>query len=328
MEFKKNVKKIKCFFFASKYLLNPDFFHTLYRSNQNTNYTLIISGINKMWRYVAGATKPNELKRKAGEKEYYMICSVCCDYANYGEQNQFTTGCMSKKLDSVTKHEKSKQHLKAVLINEAKQKSKSESTAAKIVETMNKNIIDKLEKMFRNCHAVVLQNRPITDYLWLCALDEMKGIDLGLTYRNKESAKCFIQAISNVELKSVSNLIEQSKFICVIGDGSTDVSVKEQDMWFVRFSVCGQVFVKFIGVEAVDKANAENIVNGLHNVVENNIKLEWNSFVRKLIAISCDGASVMVGCRGGVATLLRKEQPCILTLHCMAHRLELALKDT
>lgn len=194
MEFKKNVKKIKCFFFASKYLLNPDFFHTLYRSNQNTNYTLIISGINKMWRYVAGATKPNELKRKAGEKEYYkeyenakrsryyikdweknrpwlsdtpkgMICSVCCDYANYGEQNQFTTGCMSKKLDSVTKHEKSKQHLKAVLINEAKQKSKSESTAAKIVETMNKNIIDKLEKMFRNCHAIVLQNRPITDYL-------------------------------------------------------------------------------------------------------------------------------------------------------------------
>lgn len=35
----------------------------------------------------------------------------------------------------------------------------------------------------------------------------------------------------------------------------------------------------------------------------------------------------MVGCRAGVGALLRKEQPSMLTLHCMAHRLELALKD-
>lgn len=36
----------------------------------------------------------------------------------------------------------------------------------------------------------------------------------------------------------------------------------------------------------------------------------------------------MVRCRAGVGALLRNDQPSMLTLHCMAHRLELALKDS
>jgi hypothetical protein len=41
--------------------------------------------------------------------------------------------------------------------------------------------------MFRNCHALVVKNRPLSDYEWMCELDETKGIILGKTYRNTES---------------------------------------------------------------------------------------------------------------------------------------------
>ena len=34
----------------------------------------------------------------------------------------------------------------------------------------------------------------------------------------------------------------------------------------------------------------------------------------------------MTGCKSGVGTLLKKEQPLLFTLHCMAHRLELGFK--
>jgi hypothetical protein len=51
----------------------------------------------------------------------------------------------------------------------------------------NKDIFIKLDKMFRNCHALVVKNRPLSDYEWMCELDETKGIILGKTYRNTES---------------------------------------------------------------------------------------------------------------------------------------------
>ena len=40
-----------------------------------------------------------------------------------------------------------------------------------------------------------------------------------------------------------------------------------------------------------------------------------------------DGASNMTGVRSGLATLLKKDHPEVITVHCLCHRLELAFKD-
>ena len=51
---------------------------------------------------------------------------------------------------------------------------------------------------------------------------------------------------------------------------------------------------------------------------------EWNLDIkRKLCGLGSDGASVMLGVRGGVATLLKKEVPFMIANHCIAHRLVL-----
>ena len=52
----------------------------------------------------------------------------------------FVTGCTSYKVDSLTKHEKPKQHEKCALVTKAKLKSREESSAAKIIQTLNKDI--------------------------------------------------------------------------------------------------------------------------------------------------------------------------------------------
>ena len=36
--------------------------------------------------------------------------------------------------------------------------------------------------MFRTCHALMMKNKPISDFVWHCELDTMKGLDLGSTY--------------------------------------------------------------------------------------------------------------------------------------------------
>jgi hypothetical protein len=108
---------------------------------------------------------------------------------------------------------------------------------------LNKDIFIKLDKMFRNCHALVVKNRPLSDYEWIYQLDETKGIILGKTYRNTESVKTFIAAIAHgdVEFLKVAKLITDSKFICIIGDGSTDASIQEQDLKTCGTSVSLQV---------------------------------------------------------------------------------------
>lgn len=208
-----------------------------------------------------------------------------------------------------------------------KHKTKEVPEAVKIIQSLNKDIHDRLRIMFRNCHSIITNNRPLTDYLWLCELDEIKGIDVGQTYRNIMSAKSFIKAISDDEFKKVKMDILNTNFFCIIGDGSLDSSVLEQEMWFARTCRHGKLQMCFIGVQDTEKAVANGIVNGLKSLVERNLTLSSDCFLSKVVSLSCDGASVMVGCRNGVGALLKKIQPSIVVVHCMAHRLELSLKD-
>jgi hypothetical protein len=51
----------------------------------------------------------------------------------------------------------------------------------------------------------------------------------------------------------------------------------------------------------------------------------WES---KLIGVGCDGTNVNMGTTGGLKGLLRETMPWVVVFWCMAHRLELVLKDT
>ena len=57
-----------------------------------------------------------------------------------------------------------------------------------------------------------------------------------------------------------------------------------------------------------------------------NISVE--EFYSKLATLGLEGANVMIGATGGVVVLLRQKQPALQGIHCFAHRLELAYKDT
>ena len=259
-----------------------------------------------------------------------MICVTCQKYGSAiteNKKNQFVKGCKSYKLDSVVKHEKSQQHVTNTLAANARTQEAGTSKAEQIIQNLNKDIIEKLSIMFRTCHALVLHDRPISDYIRSCRLDELKGLHIGKTYTSRPSAKEFMKYIASVEFNRVSDMIKKSQYFCLIGDGSTDSAVNEQEIWYVRTSVGGSISVFFIGIATLDKANAENITSAIKELISVNLQIEWTEFAKKLVCLACDGASVMTGCRGGVGALLRHDAPCMITLHCMAHRLELALKD-
>jgi hypothetical protein len=44
--------------------------------------------------------------------------------------------------------------------------------------------------------------------------------------------------------------------------------------------------------------------------------------------VACDGAVVMLGCKSGVAKLLKVEFPSVIVWHCACHRLQLSVANT
>lgn len=48
----------------------------------------------------------------------------------------------------------------------------------------------------------------------------------------------------------------------------------------------------------------------------------------KLVGMTTDGASNMMGHKNGLAKLVKDSKPELISIHCLCHRLELALRDT
>lgn len=101
----------------------------------------------------------------------------------------FISGSTSYKHESITLHECSEYHKLAT--NFIKR-----SGALTLLRTLNKGATDKLMLMFRTVHALGKHNRPLTDFLWLCSLDEAKGLAVGQTYCNDMKAAEFMSYIA------------------------------------------------------------------------------------------------------------------------------------
>lgn len=122
--------------------------------------------------------------------------------------------------------------------------------------------------------------------------------------------------------------VEEANFCSLIMDGSTDVSVIEQEMVYVRTCQAGEVSVNFVQIVSTPKADADGITASLEKAVNKGLNMTFTDIGKKLVAMGTDGAAVMLGKNNGVTTKVRESiAPSLLAVHCFAHRLELASKD-
>ena len=96
----------------------------------------------------------------------------------------------------------------------------------------------------------------------------------------------------------------------VMTDGSTDSSVKEEEIVYVTTCVAGTVETAFVGITA-----AENITTAIKGIM-GSVCCDWED---KVVAIATDGAAVMAGARSGVSCF-KEKTPYIFGVHCMAQR--------
>ena len=131
-----------------------------------------------------------------------------------------------------------------------------------------------------------------------------------------------------MERLRVKSRVAAADFAALISDGSTDTSVVEQELVYVRTCKAGVTSVDFLGIVPTPKADAPGIVGSITHAVDKGLNLSMRDFSQKLVAFGADGASVMMGKHNGVIARIRREMaPSLVGVHCCAHRLELAVKD-
>ena len=95
--------------------------------------------------------------------------------------------------------------------------------------------------------------------------------------------------------------LSQANFICLMGDDSTDIATEEKTMRFVRYSIDGTIHVKYVGSATPDRGDAESIVNALSDLLKLYCQSEIGVFMKRVVCLTVDGASVMLGKKTGVA---------------------------
>jgi hypothetical protein len=105
------------------------------------------------------------------------------------------------------------------------------------VRMMNEAQNNKIFILLRSAHAIAKERQLFTDFIWMCQLNEAKGLDVGATYRNDIACRNFIHHIAEEARDCLKQDLKKASFLSLSCDGSTDVSVKEQEVIVVSFVV-------------------------------------------------------------------------------------------
>ena len=122
--------------------------------------------------------------------------------------------------------------------------------------------------------------------------------------------------------------------MCInLADGSTDISVLEQELVYIRFiNSEGVAKTVMANIVELEHGHAVGVLDGIKKALKDGLGIDFDHLAHdqpgpSLVCANFDGASVMQGLKGGVVGLMMREIPQFISMHCIAHKLELAVLD-
>ena len=154
---------------------------------------------------------------------------------------------------------------------------------------------------------------------------EMKHYD----HRGQGSQRDVFLFLGEALKQQLMTKMKSAESYGLLVDEVSDVSVTEHLISFIQYydHQTRQVETSFLScqniLEEYESANATALTELiLKSLEENGLQ------VAKLTGFSSDGASVMMGEKSGVATQLRRQNPSLINIHCVCHKLALSCTDT
>ena len=124
--------------------------------------------------------------------------------------------------------------------------------------------------------------------------------------------------------------LNMRNFYSLLTDGFTDSAVNKKEAFYVltfylnpEGSIIASVELNYFHLAETKTYDAESIANA----IEESFKRVNICYLDKLVGFGSDGTSVNRGSKEGIKTILQRDNEWLTFGWCVAHRLELALKD-
>lgn len=237
-----------------------------------------------------------------------------------------------KNIDAINDHAKSISHLNVIANlkeNVSKKQRLSIFPIEQSEESANNKFLEITSRMTRTVYVVNKLSLPFSDHKSLVFLQKLNGLDMGHHHYGRTGCTDMTIHISkHMHDILIKNLIKSQMPISVIVDDSTDAgNIHYKIVYFQTIEDFNPViyFYKLINTTAeTGLAGFE----GLRLAWEAEDRKDFIEYIQKnLIGFASDGAPANTGRKSGTIAFLKNwaKNP-IFAIHCMAHRLELAVQ--
>lgn len=158
-------------------------------------------------------------------------------------------------------------------------------------------------------------------------------MNLGNSYLHEKAGKEFVHYIAESGRQDLSLTLSKAKFFSLMMDGSTDHSNADNELLLVLW--CDpdgadekiRTRMSYLAIHKPQHVTAEGLFESLKYGLQClGIQSITQETCSKLVGIATDGAAANIAGKG-LKGLVEREQEWIFWMWCLAHRLELAIKD-
>uniref|UniRef100_G3VZ04 Zinc finger protein 862 n=1 Tax=Sarcophilus harrisii TaxID=9305 RepID=G3VZ04_SARHA len=258
-------------------------------------------------------------------EETTLFCSACKERPSlHDRSSRLVKGYTGPfKVETLKYHEVSKAHKLCVNTAEVKEDA-PRAALVPVMPEISSDLMANMEHFFNAAYSIAYHSRPLNDFEKVLQLLQSTGTMILGKYRNRTACTQFIKYISETLKKEILDDIRHSPCMSVLLDSSTDSSDQSCVGIYIRYFKEMEVKESYITLaplysETVD-GYFETIISALDELDIPFRKPGW------VVGLGTDG-SAMLSCKGGLVEKFQEIIPQLLPVHCVAHRLHLAVVD-
>ena len=222
------------------------------------------------------------------------------------------------------------QHLESTAHNAAENilKEKSADKLGKIIIQSSTVFDEKTNANFRTAYTIAKECMSFKKMEPIVSLQQQNGVLMGSIHHSDHACANIIDHIGSQMIQEMVAHIKKNQSFISIAIDETTIYNKSYMIIYLRADVGGQV-VDNVFLDMVE-CSLGTTATALYTTLMTTLhlhQLDEEYLKDHLIGIMTDGASVMTRVENGVVTQLKRDYPRVKAIYCVAHKLELSVKD-
>ncbi len=233
---------------------------------------------------------------------------------------------------AINKHSESATHMNVVEMLRSQEKKSIKTSLQRLEEEQQQRtqmMYKETSNMMRTVYTEIMINLPLASHNVIVTLMELNGLKRPLHHYERRSAQRIADFISDEmhgKLKIFLTTRHGHHPVSLIIDGSTDVRQHHYLICYIQVLDDNFPMVYFYRLIPLDKGEKSNDI--LDAILTAFVDDDISDYMHQnLVAVGADGAAVMIGKHNGVVKKLSDwAGRRLVGVHCMAHRVNLAIR--